>query len=441
MTTHSSIRVIVLTVVSVLLSVSLAGCMGLGSKAASVQIELAAGRVDNAFAIAEKEDSDEDEVLASLNKGMLRRMKGDYQGSNRIFEVAKKHIEELYGVSVSEQAGSMVVNDTLRSYSGDRYEQVLLHAYMAMNYIQLDDFDSARIEMMQADVKMQEWGEDPEDDPFVRYLSGMIYEALGEKDQAVVSYRQAKDVYKATIKKQNTGIPTVLKKDLLSSLAREGFNDELRVLKKEFKMSTFKPKVVAKGFGELIVVLNSGLAPVRKEVAIAAVSYEVTGTIKIAVPSYPDSKQRFFARLKTEHKIYADLELVENIDALARAALSNDMPVITTRAIARAVVKHKTQKMAQERGGALAGLLATVANIASEQADTRSWITLPQTIQMARVKLPVGVNKVNIEISNASGTLVDTIYKEVLVKSRKSSFLTEHWVAPNMALNVVADKK
>jgi len=441
MTTHSLIRVIVLTAVSVLLSISLTGCMGLGSKAASMQIELAAGRVDNAFVIAEKENADEDEVLASLNKGMLRRMKGDYQGSNRIFEIAKKLIEELYGVSVSEQAGSMIVNDTLRSYSGDRYEQLLLHAYMAMNYIQLDDFDSARVEMLQANVKMQEWGEDPEDDPFVRYLSGMIYEALGEKDQAVVSYRQAKDVYKATIKKQNTGIPTVLKKDLLTSLANQGFYDELRVLKKEFKMNTFKPEAISKGFGELIVVLNSGLAPIRKEVAIAAVSNDVTGTVKIAVPRYSEPKSFYSARLTTEHKVSADLELVENIDALARAALSNDMPVITARAITRAVVKHKTQKFAEERGGTWGGFLATVANIASEQADTRSWITLPQTIQMARVKLPAGVNKVNIEIYNASGTMVDTINKEVIVKSRQSTFLTEHWVAPNMALNVVADKK
>ena len=438
MTTHS------LLIRATLLSaafVSLTGCMGLGSKAESMQAELAAGRVGNALAIAENENSSEDEVLASLNKGMLRRMKGDYQGSNQIFEVAKNHIEELYGVSASEQAGALIVNDTLRSYTGDRYEQVLLHAYMAMNYIQLDDLDSARIEMKQAEVKMLEWGEEPEDDPFVRYLSGMIYEALGENDQAVVSYRQAKKVYQSTTEKQALGVPTVLKKDLLRSLASQGFNDEFRILKKEFKMKKFKPKAIAKGFGELIVVLNSGLAPVRKEVAIAATSDEVVDTVKIALPSYPEPNQRFSARVTTDHKVSANLELVEDVDALARAALSEDLPIITTRAIARAVIKHKMQEKVEEERGQLMGFLATVANVASEQADTRSWITLPQSIQMARVKLPAGMNKVDIEIYNASGSLVDTISKEVLVKSRKSTFLTEHWVTPNMAMNVVADKK
>ncbi|MDH5387966.1 MAG: hypothetical protein OEY06_05920 [Gammaproteobacteria bacterium] len=439
MTIHSLLmRTILLS--SVFLSLFLTGCMGLGSKAVSMQAELAAGRVSNALAIAENENSSEDEVLASLNKGMLRRMKRDYQGSNQIFEVAKKNIEELYGVSVTEQAGALIVNDTLRSFSGDRYEQVLLHAYMAMNYIQLDDFDSARIEMKQAEVKMMEWGDDPEDDPFVRYLSGMIYEELGEKDQAVISYRQAKDVYKSTSQKQTFGVPTVLKMDLLRSLANEGFDDEFRALKKELKMKKFKPEVLTKGFGELIVILNSGLAPVRKEVSISAVTNEVTDTVKIAIPSYPDPQQRFSARLSTNHKLVANLELVENIDGLARAALNNDLPIITTRAIARAVVKHKTQSTVEEKGGALAGFLATAFNVVSEQADTRSWITLPQTIQMARVKLPVGMNKVNIDIYNASGRLVDRIEKEILIKSGKSSFITEHWVAPNMSLVVMADK-
>ena len=440
MTTHSLLMKTTL-LSSVLLSLSLTGCMGLGSKAASMQAELAAGRVGNALAIAENENSSEDEVLASLNKGMLRRMKGDYQGSNRIFEVAKKNIEELYGVSVTEQAGALIVNDTLRSFSGDRYEQVLLHAYMAMNYIKLDDFDSARIEMKQAEVKMMEWGEEPEDDPFVRYLSGMIYEVLGEKDQAVISYRQAKDVYKSTSQKQTFGVPTVLKKDLLRTLADEGFDDEYRVLKKELKMKNFKPKALAKGFGELIVILNSGLAPVRKEVSISAVTNEVTDTVKIALPSYPDPQQRFSARLGTNHKLVANLELVENIDGLARAALNNDLPIITTRAIARAVVKHKTQSKVEDKGGALAGFLATVVNVASEQADTRSWITLPQTIQMARVKLPIGMNNINIDIYSATGRLVDRIEKKVLIKSRESTFLTEHWVTPNMSLVVMADKK
>ena len=406
-----------------------------------MQSALAAGQVGNALAIVEQEDAQQKDVLVSMNKGMLRRMKGDYQGSNRIFEVAKQQIEELYGVSVSEQAGALIVNDTTRSYSGDRYEQVLLHAYMAMNYIQLEDLDAARVEMLQADVKMQEWGEQPEEDPFVRYLSGIIYETLGEKDQALVAYRQAKNAYESTKDKHRLEIPSLLKKDLLRILSEEGFEDELRVLKKEFNIKRFKSGNSDRGFGELIVVLNSSLAPARIEKSIVAnTSGEVVDTVKIAVPSYPKSRQRFSARLTTERNGSANLELVEDIDALARAALDSDMPLITTRAIARAVVKHKTQERVEEKRGAMMGFLATVVNIATERADTRSWTTLPQTIQLTRVKLPEGMNKVKIEIYNAAGALVDTIEKEVRIESGKIVFLAEHWIAPNMSLNIVSNK-
>lgn len=416
----------------------LSSCVNLIKKSESMESQLRAGNIGNALAIVEREDSTGKDVLANMNKGMLRQMKGDYKGSNEVFEAAKNKIEKLYGTSVTEQLGALAVNDTLRSYSGDRYEQVLLHAYMAMNYIKLNDLDSARVEMLQADVKMQEWGEQPEEDPFVRYLSGMIYEALGENDQALVAYRKAKEAYKTT--EQKIGIPDVLKKDLLRLLSEQGLKNELRALKKEFRITKFKASFASKKMGELVVVLSAGLAPVRGDVSITVPGVEeVVDTVRIALPRYYNSSPSFSAHLSVRGAS-ADLELVEDVDALARAALDNDLPIITARAVARAVVKHKTQKKAEEKGGALMGFLATVANVITEQADTRSWTSLPQTIQLTRVNLPAGQHDVSIEIHNSSGGLVDTISKSVTVQSGKIAFVTDRWVVPNMSMAVVSKK-
>ena len=422
------------------LSLFINGCATYGQKAGSIRDSLLVGQASAALALAEKEDKAEEDVLASMNKGMLRRITKDFRGSNQILEVAKKHIEELHGVSVSEQLGAVTVNDTLRNYAGDRYEQVLLHAYMAMNYIQVNDLDAARVEMLQADVKMQEWGEAPEEDPFVRYLSGMIYEALGENDQAVVSYRRAGEIYKSTVDKQALNVPRVLKEDLLRTLANEGLWDEYKNLKKSFGMTTFKPTKLGSGFGELVVVLNNGLAPVRSSNSIAtATGGDVVDLVKIAVPIYPNPpRQLYKARLVTNGK-NVDLDPVENVDALARNALDSDMPVITARAIARAIVKHSTQKEAEDRGGALAGFLMTVTNIATEQADTRSWTTLPQEIQLARVVLPEGTRKVQIQMLNTAGVPVDVIDNEVDIKSGKRTFISEHWISPTMAMTTTAE--
>lgn len=415
--------------VLVILTMCLGGCATYSQQAVSMRDNLLAGNADLAKLSAEKEDEDRDDVLACLNKGMLRRMTNDYAGSNQIFEIAKQQINALYGVSISDTTISMAINDAVRAYKGYRYEQILLHAYMAMNYLQLGKPDSARVEMLQADVKMMELGEQPDEDPFVRYFAGMVYEALGENDQALVSYRKARDVYLATRNEQLLDVPIMLKKDLLRLLADQGLDDEYSRLKTEFGLINFNPDNAGANFGELIVILNVGLAPIKTETAIMTFSPEVQSNVRVAFPVYATTSSPVnTARLKVSGKTF-DLETVENIDSLARQALDNEMPLIMTRAIARAIVKYQSQKNAHEQH-ALAGFLLTVTNLATERADTRSWTTLPQEIQTVRAMLPVGQQNVSIEIMNVAGRVVDTIEASVDVQPGKHAFLTRHWIAP-----------
>ena len=49
--------------------------------------------------------------------------------------------------------------------------------------------------------------------------------------------------------------------------------------------------------------------------------------------------------------------------------------------------------MKQSQGnqsGAIVGLLGNILSLATEQADTRSWRTLPGAIRMARIAVPPG---------------------------------------------------
>jgi len=105
------------------------------------------------------------------------------------------------------------------------------------------------------------------------------------------------------------------------------------------------------------------------------------------------------------------------------------MPGIMARATARAVVKYNTQHTAQEKSS-LAGLLMTVTNLVTERADTRSWTTLPQEIQLQRILLPVGTHQVSIQLLNAAGLPVDIIEETVTIKPKQSSFVIKHWNAP-----------
>ena len=418
------------------LGVLLQSCASYGSHATTMRDGMLTGHPEMSLAIAEKEDPEQESVIASLDKGMLRRINQDYNGSNEIFEVAKQEIEELYGFSVTENLASVTINDTLRGYEGDRYEQLLLHAYMAMNYIQLGDLDSARVEMLQANVKMMEWGDEPEEDAFLRYLEGMIYESLGEEDSALISYRKAYTVYKEKAGVQYPPAPESLKKDLLRLLARQGLWSEYKSYKKEFNMPNYKAPKASNKFGELVVIVNNGLAPIRSEKAIHLFSPEVQQNLRIAFPVYDHPKQTLYTpRISIDNK-QALLETAEDVDALARYSLEQAMPGIMARATARAVIKYNSQKTADD-SGSIAGLLMTITNIVTERADTRSWTTLPQEIQLQRMTLPVGEHQLRIEFLSATGHVVDSIEEKVIIKPKQFSFVIKHWNTPVPKLKTV----
>jgi hypothetical protein len=413
------------------LGLLLQSCASYGHHATTMRDGLLTGNPELSLAIAEKEDPEQKKVIALLDKGMLRRINHDYKGSNQALEVAKQKIEQLYGISVTENLASVTVNETLRSYKGDRYEQLLLHAYMAMNYIQLGQMDGARVEMLQANIKMMEWGDEPEEDAFLRYLEGMIYESLGEEDSALISYRKAYNIYKEKGGNQYPSVPEGLKKDLLRLLAGQGLWNEYKTYKKEFNLLQYKPAKSSKKFGELIVILNYGLAPIRSEKIIPVFSVEVQKNLHIAFPVYEQPKQPLsIPQIKVNNKQYA-MEKVEDIDALARYSLEQAMPGIMLRATARAVAKYNAQHSAQEQSS-IAGLLMTITNMVTERADTRSWTTLPQEIQLKRISLAVGEHQIKIQLYNNAGQLVDVITEKVLIRPEQSSFVIKHWNTPKM---------
>jgi len=263
----------------------------------------------------------------------------------------------------------------------------------------------------------------------MRYFSGIMFELIGEYDFATVSYRKALNAYKNTKEKHGLEPPLQLKYDLLAMLAKMRIWDEYEQYRKEFGFKKSKlPN--RKGMGELIVVFANGMAPQREQMTFRTWSTELSLNIKVAVPTYPNPPVLLNKpRLSVGNKYY-ELETVSNIDGLARSALAEDMPLITTRAIARAVIKKKSEKQAGENGNAFAQLLMMAINQGTEIADTRCWSTLPQEFDLARVYLPQGVHTVLIEVVSPAGYVVDTIERKIKIKAGAKTVVTKRWVAP-----------
>src|SRR5512140_2535369 len=146
--THIGKLFVRLAVVSCVLLLN--GCATYSSSFATIEQDLTGRRYDEALKTIETQSKNKRaRVLYLLNKGMVLRMKHDFVASNKSLEAAKQEMERVYAASVSENTLSFLVNDATVSYSGDDYEQVLVHLYMALNYLELGQRDEARVEALQ----------------------------------------------------------------------------------------------------------------------------------------------------------------------------------------------------------------------------------------------------------------------------------------------------
>ena len=444
---------------------ALNGCATYSNSFAAIEHQLSEQKYDDALKTIETQSKDKkDHVLYLLNKGMVQRMKRDFVGSNESFEAAKQEMERLYAASVSQNALSVVVNDATVSYAGDDYEQVLVHLYMALNYLELGQPYEARVEALQIDVKLREIEEKIPNSKFTedalsRYLAGMIYDELGEWSDAMIAYRKAYEAYKNYQTNYSMPMPAMLKLDQVRLAQREGLTDELAQYQKEFGIAptkqTKKEINSSEPDGELIFILNNGLAPIKREEMIRAwapppsvvvdattrrSSYQNANPtppvmVNIALPYYQSRPNRvMYARISASGK-QADTQMMEDIDAIARASLKARMPAITARAIARAIAKGVAQESVDRAGqnrddaGAqlIGSLLVRVVAIATERADTRSWLTLPANIQMARLPLPPGSYDVTVELVGNNGQVIETrTFPQVTIRGEHKTYLTEH---------------
>ena len=444
-------------------TIALAGCATYSESFGVIERNLAAREYDAALQHIEKQSgSKTGRVLYLLDKGMVLRMKRDFAGSNQALEAAKAEMERLYAASVSENALSFVVNDATVSYAGDDYEQVLVHLYMALNFLELGQPGDARVEALQVDIKLREIGEKIAgskftEDALSRYLTGIIYEELGEWSDAMIAYRSAYIAYKKYQANYGLSMPDMLKRDLVRLAQRQGLADEAAQYRKEFGLDRPpKQSRAAEQEGELVFVLNNGLAPIKREKVVGAfapppsvmaeaatphrpVTPAPTVVVNIALPYYESRPNRVLAARVSVAGKQVSTQMMEDIDAIARASLDSRMPAIAARSVARAVAKGAIQESVDRAGNRnndvavelLGSFFVRVAAIATERADTRSWLTLPANVQLARLSLPPGSYTVTVDLLGADAQVVSTQeYLGVVITGKRKTYLTQHWV-PN----------
>ncbi|MCI0506762.1 MAG: hypothetical protein L0Z73_11730 [Gammaproteobacteria bacterium] len=426
-------------IVCLLLVLSVNGCAGYSANIRNVEQQLVVQNYQAALAILEKlyAGSSRDAVLYNLNKGMLLRMSGDYNASNTAFETAKQLMERVEAISVTEQTSSLLINDQVKSYEGEVFEKLLLHFYKILNYLELGKKDEARVEVLQTDQRLKEIKQklsedDLPEEAWIRYMSGIVFEDLGEWSDAMIAYRKAYESYRQYWAGFKLSIPYSLKAALLRLADRQGLYDELEQYKQEFGIQEWETVAQRSGQGELVIIVNGGLAPVKLADSATVISPSSGQLIRISVPVYVKRPIALSGANYNVAEQQGQLEIMEIVDPIAIKTLERNMPTIIARAAARQALKYQATKQGRQENAAL-GLLVNIGGALLEQADTRSWTTLPQTIYMARIPLNPGTYNLSLNIvSSYDGKDQALNFGGLEIKAGQNTYRSLHWIPHNV---------
>ncbi len=443
------------------------GCATYGSRMEQTRLLFSQGKYDDALKKLDKTKSGSSKLLYLLEKGMILHYAGRYEESNNTFEEAEILAEDLYTKSVSKEAGAFLTSDNILPYEGEKFERALIHYYRAFNYIHLELPDDALVECRKVSFLLQRYLDKSEgestaytDDAFMHYLAGTLFEWQGEINDAFISYRKAAESYERYQQEYGIPYPVSLKSDLLRTADTLGFAAEYDHYLKKYGVSYDKPEIGQEA-GELILIHENGFAPNKEAIEVVfpilkvdkfgeskgvdAWGYsetlraradrhyddiEIEYMLRVSIPTYESTRP-----LITHMEVLAtgnpgcaparfSSETVEDVEAIALKNFAEEEPKILLKTIARGVVKYLAFRTAKKKTGEVAGLLVNIFNIATENADTRSWLTLPNSFGMARMSLPSGKYDLQLSFRDDRGREVEsTTLQNVEIRSNDFTFL------------------
>jgi uncharacterized protein len=420
-------------------------------------------------------------LLYHMDLGVLYHYAGKFDSS--VIELSKAVAihDDLFAKSVSNEALSLVANDNVRPYRGKPHEIVLLHQFLAFDYLAMGKYDDALVESRQAQLYLDELkrkaGKDVKafaDDGMFRYLTALTYQAAGQRDDAAISMYQAIKAYRSG----PIPLPPLVARDAFATLkARDRENDI-----QELKLTDVSlPAAGAPGPGaspegtEIIVIGEAGRSPALAQNVfwgtwakdgVLVIHYkdsngkEVTqvlpapglspseadkagrgrktrsGTtfhIKFAMPALKDvpSRTRFFTVAGEAAPVPVKTEPLTHLDPLLTSYLEENQSAMLLRTVIRVVTRTIA---AEKTKSAISGsnpLLNLFLNIGTdvladqfEQADTRTWFLLPKTVQIARIPVKPGVHSFTVQAHDGSGNaLGSTSFDNVSVKAGEKKFI------------------
>jgi hypothetical protein len=400
-------------------------------------------------------------LLYLMERGRLAQIRGETDASFRDYAAAIQVIKDQDAepvvrlTDVAQQGAAVLVNDNVLPYRAAGYERVLLHQLQAENYLARNDLEGAGVEVRLAnaeqvkalkkhqaevaDAKAAGQRQPTEaagmaraeqayagldevagqvknsfQNAYTFYFSGIIYEMLGAPNDAYIDYKKALEIYPANRQ---------LQQDVVRLAASLGMTDDLAELRRRFPnvAPPARPAPGAAPVGTVVVFYEDGWVPPKEEIKIPIPLPDLhggfAGFTAVAFPYY--STRNLLVPVPLAVSVDGGgasgvTEPLCNVRSMAVKALKEQLPVMVTRQVIRTAAKAAltigAKEAARQNGNDAAEIFAIVAtsvyNVATENADLRSWLSLPDDAQVLRLVVPAGQRQITLASPVAGSVLL-----------------------------------
>jgi len=431
----------------IFITILLVGCAGMKSHVdfyTSLQSDLKNGnftKAENQVNQAREKEQylAKDKVLFFLDNGAIQHYSGDYIASNRTLEQADKAMESLFTKSITKAALSLLLNDNVLEYSGEISDNIYVNVFKAINYIKLDKFDDALVEVNRVNDKLRAWenkysewveglnsadsakiqieqkSSEFYDDVLAHYISYLLYRADGEYDNSRISYEKMRkswdsnpEIYKESFPRQLDSVDFFQKQNVLNVISFTGN----------------APRKYAAG-GQITTYKNtihfSDLTYFKHNTIITWDGIEQGYHFKF---SFPEMEKTFSdvdrVEVFVDNKAVGNLELLEDMSDVSISTFEANKHVIYFKTLVRTILKglaseKAKKKLRQETDTEDSFLLGAILNWgvdmvvdATENPDLRSWRTLPQKCFIGEYYIGEGEHNIEINFISRTGSVLKT---------------------------------
>lgn len=370
-----------------------------------------------------------DKLLYAQEAGRVAQIGGDFSASKGYYDKAidaYQAFDEQATLSISDtgaKASSLLINDNVIPYRGPGFERIMLHQYQALNYLFSGDSEAALVEVRRSnqlqsseqaryqksmqgvqsmangtiDAEINKLGQAAGSttssflNAYSYYTTGLLYELLGEANDAFIDYRKA-----AQITPNNPYLQQDLVR-LAKQLSMPQADDFVR------RWGDANP--ASAGQGQVVLLVERDFVPEKQSFTVPFSIHGNWQTASLAT-YYPDRSPVRPAQINGLGRRLTAAPLA-NIDALAITALKEALPAALFRQAARIYAKSEMarrvrsdSKKANNQFDA-AALAIQIFNVVTEQPDRRSWLTLPKQAQIARDYVDAGRYAIQLDQGQA----------------------------------------